>query len=488
MIIPGAVFVGCIIILSYHAFIPDTAFFSGDGGLKYLLLKENIENGFTVSLPLTDVQWIQDLYRDGYYPFGEPFTYRINEENVVSFPIYYLLLNIPFFKWFGVKGLYIIPALSTVLLWVWFLRICKKIDNSAWLVAGAAILIVLGCPVMVYAGIFWEHALACLFSLSGLAFLVSTMRNKKKAALLGVLLGLTCWLRPEGIILSALVGAAVLYRLGRQPAGVIFNGCLCIVVIGFFIANQIIYGHFLGVHSLQVVEAVDQVNKIYQGFTHVKEMSYWLLRFFPVSILFFGVMAWMIWHGRLFSNRYFLIGLVVFLFLIITPFLVPNSGGKQWGPRYYLIIMPYATLVIYQGISSLQNRYLRMATNLLAVVVIGYSAYFNSYWGYSYLKDNYENRIAPGIEYLHRQEAVHVIVDDQLIAQEFGVLFNDKVFFQADAENIQRLLNVIGNQGYKETVFITVDKDRKINLLQEAFKIKKQDLLGNYRFFILVNE
>lgn len=77
--LPWAVILAGILFTLYLQWlIKDETFFSGDGGLKFVLTKQLSLGNFRFDLDLPAVTWVRNLWESGLYPLGteEPFTYR----------------------------------------------------------------------------------------------------------------------------------------------------------------------------------------------------------------------------------------------------------------------------------------------------------------------------------------------------------------------------------------------------------------------------
>src|SRR5687768_12929068 len=91
--------------------IQPEVFFSGDGGLKYLIVKQLDQSGTFNHIVSTHPAWVEDTWKQGYYPFQPPFAYEFNNEHMITFPVFFSFLSSFFYGQFGYYGLYIIPAI-----------------------------------------------------------------------------------------------------------------------------------------------------------------------------------------------------------------------------------------------------------------------------------------------------------------------------------------------------------------------------------------
>ena len=84
---------------------------------------------------------------------------RLALERLPIFP----LLSLPFFRWVGVYGRYLLPALAGAAAGPLALGLIERGERRAlmW------VLVAFGSPVFIYASLFWEHTLATALGLAG---------------------------------------------------------------------------------------------------------------------------------------------------------------------------------------------------------------------------------------------------------------------------------------------------------------------------------
>src|SRR5579872_3779744 len=114
----------------YLAFLASSAqpgvFFSSDGGVKYLVVKQLTEGHGFKYIYLPQPQWVQQIWANGFFPFKPPFLYPSQEGFLFVFPPAFQIISSFFFAQFGDVGLLVIPILSTLLLWVSFILLCRR--------------------------------------------------------------------------------------------------------------------------------------------------------------------------------------------------------------------------------------------------------------------------------------------------------------------------------------------------------------------------
>jgi hypothetical protein len=78
---------GLIYLLFLASFIQPDVFFSGDGGLKFLVVKQINEGHGFKWLFLPHEQWVKNIWDQGFFPIQKPFVYPGTEGYIVSFRI-----------------------------------------------------------------------------------------------------------------------------------------------------------------------------------------------------------------------------------------------------------------------------------------------------------------------------------------------------------------------------------------------------------------
>ena len=151
---------GLLYTLLLQTFVKDEVFFSGDGGLKALLTRQFSRGEYHVDLRLPSPLWVKQLWNKGLYPFQPPFVYVQQNRRYVTFDFLFPLLSSPFYKWFGFRGLRIVPLISTWLIWVLFYIFCKGFElDDKWRALALAVLI-FSSNLTIYSAMFWEHTFA----------------------------------------------------------------------------------------------------------------------------------------------------------------------------------------------------------------------------------------------------------------------------------------------------------------------------------------
>lgn len=192
--------------------LPPLGFFSGDCGVKYLTVRAVMERGPldpTIDYPARDI--------DPTFAGRNIFLVQHGERLVSLFPPVLPTLAAGCVSLFGLRGLYIVPALGAVLA-AWAVRrlAARSVGRKAAFAAGLGT--AFGTPVFFYGLEFWEHAPA-----AGLVAVAAVLAwpNDEHAALR----------HGRDLAAGALLGLAVAFRLEAALAGPALYLARCFVVL-----------------------------------------------------------------------------------------------------------------------------------------------------------------------------------------------------------------------------------------------------------------
>lgn len=433
-------------------------FYSGDAGLKYLVIKQFITTGEYKILHAEQPAWVNKLWSRGYYPFKPPFVYDTPQGRMVAFPPFFQWLNAPFYKGFGYRGMYVVPAVSLVLLWICFIGLLQKIKIQPLLIAIGTLLLALCSPVTIYGAMYWEHCTALLLLFANIIYLVKPGFNLQ-AVILGLLSGLAVWLRPEAIIFCGLFVLAAIYNFYRNKgiAHLYFAIAVSTVITGFFVFNVLVYGHALGAHGYQLLYEGGVKDQLAKGCVILMHTHARLIMFYPVAIIFYAMAVWLFIKRPPLPVAVYQLAAIACLFSMITPFILPNGGGKQWGPRYLLPLIPVMVTAMCIALRYLPVDFFKKKWRMaLLAVIIGYSMYLNVYRAATSLKDDYAFRVTPGLRFLQSDTCNVIVVQNQYITQEFAALFTSRKMFLAETrENLTALKAELGQAGVSEIIYLS---------------------------------
>ncbi len=506
---------GIALTVWMQAFTQNGVLFSGDGGLKALLsqhLAQQMRSGgfpsdMTIDLPAAD--WVKAVWQAGLYPFTPPFVYEVGARHFITFPFTFPLVSAPFYALLGDRGLYVVPLVSLWLIWIRFWQIGLRAGWGTVSLCLGLVALIFASPLSLYGGMYWEHTLAVALAFWG----VSGLIFPRKAGLTwlrllgcGILIGLSVWFRPEFLCLVAATGllALVGWLLPKwriAPAFTFAKACVLIVSMScsvglFFALNYVIYGHPLGIHALQIVEESGVSNQLAQAKASYTAILGALQQYFPLVWVVglaavFGielrrstvrVSPLKSSHLKEAKGHYFeRLGIrktadsilipsrfalaLCLLFALSVPLIVPPGiGGKQWGPRFYLILMPLLSLVLAEQLrSGFLRAWGRRLLILAAAVAIalgiqlntinGAFAKFNDGSNIS-LRANYEP-IAVAIAAFEQQPIPWLAMSQEFVAQQLWSALPDKTFFRAETiGQVKQLAAALVEQNESEFLYV----------------------------------
>ena len=531
--------------------VPNGVYFSGDGGLKALLAQQLGEGNLRIDLITPDAEWIHQLWENGLYPYEEPFVYYLNDRYYITFPYPFSLITAPFYTLFGERGLYFIPLVSTWLIWIGFNLYCRYVKLSPFQQCLAVFLLIFASNLTLYAGMYWEHTLAVLFCLIGMIILLIPRESVtvKEAIWAGFFVGLSAWISSEFLAMVAtltfLVGVMIILRLVSNKMfennldlpkllnldklsylgdkGWIFIVMMYGTVGLFFISNQIVYGHFLGIHALQIVEGFSIARRLREAWESFLEIIVTFFEFYPVAcfsllylllflvkksyqektpriifitFIIFSLITSVYWvntHGlveiKLFvklygiviilsaiwlllawkeeinvTQRMALVYVMGLLFTIGVGLLVDSGsdeiavGGKQWGQRYLLILLPFFSIMVVQQLQVFLDNsksIIKYYTIFLFSVFVIIGLYKNMYLGTNFFQKSHQG-VTETIDFLHNDPRQVVVVSHQYAAQKLeSPLRKDKLFFRVDQpENLIKLGQILTQNEQSDFIYV----------------------------------
>lgn len=492
--------------------IPDEVFFSGDGGLKALLAKQFSTGDWRFDLHIPGADWVKQLWHEGLYPFERPFVYQQGTDRYyITFPFTFPLISAPFYKLFGFRGLYIIPLVSIWLLWWRFLVVCQRLNLTLNSTAIALTALIFASPLTLYSAMYWEHSLAVLLGFYGLSSWVEPegwAGDRRSIILGGLALGFAFWLRPEFIcLMAALLTITILTGnlqfIGHQKT-ILFFGSMAIAVSLFLCTNLLIYHHILGIHALQILEKTPIDDRVRSYFWNFRQIGAGLIKYFPLTILIaaYGFYNWVHKSSQIqlylpkLTNWLFLIQV---LYILYVPIILPKpetggNGGKQWGPRFWLIIIVilcWVMAIAWQSLlenGSYQQRYLGKIA-IISLLVAGMG--INTLGGAIKLSTDYHYRVLPALVFIRQSPQKIIATSDAYISQELSALFNQKIFFLTNnSEKLRQLATAAANQGYEQLLYVSTSPEAVDRLelpLGSRPTIRKNLPLGKFGSYYLFN-
>ncbi|TAF11369.1 MAG: hypothetical protein EAZ77_00890 [Nostocales cyanobacterium] len=461
---------GVIFSLSLLSQVADDIYFSGDGGLKALLAKQLSSGDLRFDLNLQVPQWVQNLWNSGLYPFEPPFSYKINNLYYITFPFTFPLVTAPFYAMFGYRGFYIIPLISTWLIWFNFYRLCQVFKIDKYIISIGLITLIFASPLTMYSAMYWEHTLAVCLAFSGLVVIFSRQEDdltNNEAILSGILIGLSVWFRPEFLALVAILFMLVIVsHLTKldiftilDHKQVIFLASLLLTVLCFFALNKIIYNHPLGAHALQVVENFSWQERLLKSWKLLNQIKDGLLKHFPIIYFAVAICVISIFGSNLrLKPANIQILFISVLFLLLVPILIPSDGGKQWGPRFLLIIIPLVNVIAVAGLDKtwqIKQFGIRYISTGIFTILFILAFNLNIISGIETVYQKGKNETAEVLDFLRQDSNQFVAVANQYVGQSFEATFTEKIFFLTkNPDDVTKLGLALHEQGYKNFLYI----------------------------------
>ncbi|MGE5815166.1 MAG: hypothetical protein ACM36C_11810 [Acidobacteriota bacterium] len=387
--------------------LPTNGFFSGDPGLKLIAAFEAIAHParpFEVDLPRVGGQprpWVDPM-----------FEIHGNHAHALQSPLF-PVLSAPLIVVAGLRGAYLLPAISFVLL-VPLMNATRRALVPSLSPAWLGFFVVVVNPVFFYALEFWEHvpAIALLTAVTALVSMPNSHARPAASRMVaaGLLGGIAVLLRPEAAwYLAALVAVLGLrFALFAQ-----FGAGAGLILLPFAIANFMHSGNPLGAHA---TANLAPLGSAYIE-THVHRTALWLLPSSGAGLIgaallvvssgarilsfrsrhlywsglagglliaasaAFGELPreslWTAWPvgvlaltGLRRDRSTAMLGTISLITLSGITLTSTHDGGAQWGPRFLLIAAPALVLLAAKAAQELTTAVpYRTLTAVLVVLV-----------------------------------------------------------------------------------------------------------------------
>jgi hypothetical protein len=490
------VYLALLISLVYFIFlacsIHQGVFYAGDQALKSLQVKQ-IAAGYGFKyLHLGQPEWVKSVWNSGFFPLQPPFFYPSPQGYLFVYPPLFQIVTAFFFTYFGSAGLYFLPMLCTTILLGWTVVLLKRCGITPVNIALAIFILVFCSPLMLYGIMFWEHLPAVLLLFAGLSFITAPPTRKGAAAALGMLSGLAVWLRPEALMMVFLYSIAVtiLYFRDRRVIYFAFGIGVAVAILPWFAFNQLEYGSLFGIHGQQVLHDHDPDSRMnwHNGWRNLTSINGISIRHFWFLLLLLPVFFDSIRRNRS-DIRPLLLTSIVILYSLLTPFMLPNDGIVQWGPRYFLAIIPVTLVALFLAAREWNLRFLAARQQdlrhrpipvwlTLAFLIAGLASFYQNTHGggIKELRWRYDKRLADTYRLLDRHPGNVVIVSPNTASYDFGYLFDRNYFFAASGDDsLRRLLPLLKSHGVHQFIFI-------YNPREHSLPPMLRDSATNHRF------
>ena len=367
---------------------PD-AFFVGDPGVKLLSARNALHfPTHPLAIPLPRIGPDPTPLVENFFVVHGTHAHAVTSE---VFP----LLSAPLLAVFGMRGLYMLPALgflATLGGCGWLAWALDRRRNTALVATVAA----LGTPFLFYGLEFWEHTPALALGVCGAALLLDAAgrapgRHASVPATLaaGLLSGAAIALRTEAacfFVAVLLASRTLVHRpTWRSLAIAVVGAALALLPLELYTAlhfGSLVPGHVgtnagligAGWWSERLQAAADWLwPSWWNGAGPLRPSSFW-------SVAPAAVLALLAGASRSERDERPFLWLVAGLTTLLVLAAAPNEGGGQWGPRYLLFAYVPLTLLasdFVQGTGSPRGwpRVAVLALLLLACVWVQRAAY-----------------------------------------------------------------------------------------------------------------
>jgi hypothetical protein len=282
-----------------------------------------------------------------------------------------------------------------------------------------------------------------------------------------------------------------------------------LVTIGlFFLCNQLIYNHPLGIHAIQVVEDSSLTQKLKDAWKSFQELGLTFLNYFPITLflVFYLILSFFKKREIKFNLTLILVYLICLFFILGVSLIVPPGtaglipGGKQWGARFLLILIPIVTLVAIKELIYLKESvrpilgYVGISIISLLLIV---GIHKNTYAATIYLQENHQG-ILPAIEFIEKNPNDVIAISHQFVAQAIEAsVSRDKFFFLVEnKKSLSKLSAALLRQKQQNFLYVCypfrpcplpeeISENLKIIQKDRRFTIKFLNLgkLGKYPIY-----
>lgn len=424
------IIVVCVLLSVY--LLPADTFFTCDNGMKYLQVVYLVKSGFrSDGIPYAG-KFIDP--EEKYFPILSPFAYRIGGPTYPEYPLLFACLSAVPYIIFGFRGLYLLPILSTIASLVVLLRLLKLLGIVDERRRALVILFyALGTPIFFYSLLFWEHTFCVLLFLAAVYFICRGIKEGgvRSFVAAGLFIGFSAWARLENLAYCAACVMALLFVGFRRLR---FLVSLVLPVTAFvlllFLFNGCYYGHPLGPHVIQVLRAKLGVAG------HLRLAS--RLLFAPVSgllvmcpfMLVVGAGRDLLGAGRPGEEgtvramvRFIYLTTVISIVLVVLT--AYNDGGRQWGPRYLLPVIPLGVVLLAveggRAGRALRGFIIFVVTVSVCISLLGV--------GLLYKRKVYD--LYPAVSWIKRCECECIVFPSTYAVLEMAAAFPDRTYFLA---------------------------------------------------------
>lgn len=471
---PAAVLLalGLAYTLLFQCIVEPRTFPQGDNAIKFMLTRQVAAGDW--GLALQPVRRVLDsaLWHQGFVPFSEALMVPREGRLFPVYPPAFAFLSAPFFALLGFRGLYALPLLGTWLVWILAARACVALRLRGVGTGVALALLIFASPVTLNAWLFWEHSAALALAFGGLTLVLlrpwRRAPDPRAAFAGGLLVGLAPLLREEMLVAGGLLMAVVC--LPWRPASLGLDRFAPTrltpalgVALGwalFFGFNTLAYAHPLGLHvlPLQVARGLGETfSPLHSDLLRTLLIGLrTLLEHFPELLLCPLVLLPL--RGRTArampqARLLLLVGLAYWIGLRLA---FKSDGGKVWGPRFALVIVPLACLALGVVAEALHARRTRAARlGLLLVAAFGAVGFWvNSVSNVRRLAWDYSYRATLLRDMSARPETVVVYAHDFTGLQYVSAMGEKSLVLAEQGSALEPLAQALSGLGIERFLFL----------------------------------
>jgi hypothetical protein len=461
---------GAVFTLYLQSLVPGEVFTVGDAGVKFLQTRQFAAGQLHSDLRLPAEGWVRSLWRaDGLYPFLPPIVFPVGDRYLPVYPPFFPLLSAPPYRLFGWRGLYLLPLVGTWATWLLLRRACRAWRAPPAATAAAVFALIFASPLTYYSATFWEHAPAVALTFAGFVLLwaqpFGRAPGRGQAFAGGALLASAAWLREETLALVGLLcGLALLRRWAGwrllAPLGLPAVAGLVLPCVVLFAVNTALYGFPLGAHSPYVLRPTSWRQVWAVGGSTLRLLSAYLVAHFPL-VAFCAAATPVLLLGRRPRARSdgarvaLVLGLCA-LFVVAVAYAARNPGGRQWGPRFLLPVLPLLCLVAAQALAAASRRGggWRWTAWLGFLGLAAAGVHTNTWEASSNLRTNYAARLVP-YRYVLESGVRYVAVAQDSVAHQLAGAFEGRAFFLAPrGKDLRRLGEALALHGETRFLFL----------------------------------
>jgi len=457
---------GMLSTLDVARHIYDETFFNGDLGVKFVQMLQAKEGYLGNEVLPPDVPWVVEAWDAGFAPIHEPFVYHEGGKRLGQYVALFPIISAPFYEQFGFRGLIILPTLAAWITWMFFGVLCGR--RGVGPIATAVVLtgLIFASHLTIYASMFWEHTLGVMLGFFGVAALLLPGDRKWSAtvnALAGLCLGGALWFRPEAICLlpaAAVCSAWIAWRRQAWSLWLVYMACAGFAALTFFAYNWITFDHPLGVtHRNLTRDRTQDVDTVSTTVKQFRVIYSGYVRFVPACVLAAAAPLF-VWRQRSRFMEQFGPLYVFVLLLSLTIALVTPFAGKEIGPRYMLLDVPFAFLVLAMTWRLLRETPQRSALGafvFLLCAAMAWGTWINHERGRKGYTGEMRRRVRPMLIEIRKQPHDVLLASHQHPLQELASLWQEKILLRAETpEKLTRLapdLVAAGHQRFLWTGF-----------------------------------